>query len=44
MGHAGAIVSGRSDTTEEKLAFLRACGITCVDDLAAVGSVVKKMV
>ena len=44
MGHAGAIVSGRSDSSEEKLAFLRACGITCVDDLADIGAVVKKMV
>lgn len=43
MGHAGAIVSGRSDTTEEKLAFLRNCGIVCVDELADVGRTVKKI-
>ena len=44
MGHAGAIVSGRSDTTEEKIAFLKDCGIVCVDDLATIGKVVKDMV
>lgn len=43
MGHAGAIVSGRSDTTEEKLAFLKQCGIVCVDDLSRIGHVVKSM-
>lgn len=44
MGHAGAIVSGRSDTTEEKIAFLKDCGIVCVDDLATIGKVVKDIV
>lgn len=44
MGHAGAIVSGRSDTTEEKIAFLKECGIVCVDDLATIGKVVKDVV
>ena len=44
MGHAGAIVSGRSDTTEEKIAFLKECGIVCVDDLATIGKVVKNIV
>ena len=44
MGHAGAIVSGRADTTEEKLAFLKQCGIVCVDDLAKIGHIVKAMV
>lgn len=43
MGHAGAIVSGRSDTTEEKLAFLGQCGIVCVDDLAAIGRTAKHL-
>ena len=43
MGHAGAIVSGRSDTTEEKLAFLKECGITCVDSLADIGRTVKSL-
>lgn len=41
MGHAGAIVSGRSDTTEEKIAFLKECGIICVDDLAEIGRTAK---
>ena len=44
MGHAGAIVSGRSDTTEEKIAFLKDCGIVCVDDLATIGKVVKNII
>lgn len=44
MGHAGAIVSGRSDTTEEKLAFLERCGIVCVDELADIGRTVKTLV
>ncbi|WP_418764577.1 succinate--CoA ligase subunit alpha [Mailhella sp.] len=43
MGHAGAIVSGRSDTTEEKIAFLKQCGIVCVDDLAAIGHTAKRV-
>ena len=44
MGHAGAIVSGRADTTEEKLAFLKQCGIVCVDDLASIGKIAKNIV
>ena len=44
MGHAGAIVSGRSDTTEEKITFLKECGIVCVDDLATIGKVVKNII
>ena len=44
MGHAGAIVSGRADTTEEKLAFLKQCGIVCVDDLTSIGKIAKNIV
>ena len=42
MGHAGAIVSGRSETSEEKSAYLAACGIICVDALAAIGDTVRR--
>lgn len=42
MGHAGAIVSGRNETTEEKLAFLASCGIVCVDSLTEIGSTVRR--
>ena len=31
MGHAGAIVGGKSDTAEAKKAIMRECGITVVD-------------
>ncbi len=44
MGHAGAIVSGRSESTEEKLAHLARCGVVCVDTLADMGATVKKVV
>ena len=44
MGHAGAIVSGRSESTEEKLAHLARCGIVCVDTLADMGATVKRVV
>lgn len=44
MGHAGAIVSGRSESTEEKLAHLARCGIVCVNTLADMGATVKKVV
>lgn len=42
MGHAGAIVSGRSETSEEKSAYLTLCGIICVDALADIGATVKR--
>lgn len=42
MGHAGAIVSGRSETSEEKSAYLASCGIICVEALADIGATVKR--
>ncbi|MCX6272146.1 MAG: succinate--CoA ligase subunit alpha [Bacteroidetes bacterium] len=38
MGHAGAIVGGKSDTAEAKKEILRECGIHVVDSPAEIGS------
>ena len=38
MGHAGAIVGGKSDTAEAKKAIMRECGITVVDSPADIGT------
>jgi len=40
MGHAGAIVGGKDDTAEAKMAILRECGVFVVDSPAEIG---KKM-
>ncbi len=40
MGHAGAIIGGKSDTAEAKKEILRDCGIHVVDSPANIG---KKM-
>lgn len=37
MGHAGAIVGGKSDTAEAKKAILRDCGVHVVDSPAEIG-------
>lgn len=37
MGHAGAIVGGKSDTAEAKKEILRECGIVVVDSPADIG-------
>jgi succinyl-CoA synthetase alpha subunit len=37
MGHAGAIVGGKSDTAEAKKEILRGCGIVVVDSPADIG-------
>jgi len=37
MGHAGAIVGGKSDTAEAKKVILRQCGLTVVDSPADIG-------
>ncbi len=41
MGHAGAIIGGKSDTAEAKKAILRECGVHVVDSPADIG---KRMV
>ncbi len=40
MGHAGAIIGGKSDTADAKKAILRECGVHVVDSPADIG---KKM-
>lgn len=42
MGHAGAIISGKKGTAEEKTKVLQAAGITMVSSLADIGEAVKK--
>ena len=37
MGHAGAIVGGKDDTAEAKMAILRECGITVAESPAEIG-------
>lgn len=44
MGHAGAIIGGKDDTAEAKMAILRACNITVVDSPAIIGSTMAEMV
>jgi succinyl-CoA synthetase alpha subunit len=43
MGHAGAIISGKSGTAQEKMAVLKAAGIRVVADLTKVGEAVKEL-
>jgi succinyl-CoA synthetase alpha subunit len=43
MGHAGAIISGKSGTAQGKMAVLEAAGIRVVMDLTRVGEVVKEV-
>lgn len=43
MGHAGAIVGGKSDTAEAKKAIMRECGITVVDSPAEIGGAMLKL-
>ena len=38
MGHAGAIIGGKSDTAEAKKTILRQCGVHVVDSPADIGS------
>jgi succinyl-CoA synthetase alpha subunit len=38
MGHAGAIIGGKSDTAEAKKLILRDCGVTVIDSPADIGA------
>jgi succinyl-CoA synthetase alpha subunit len=42
MGHAGAIVEGGSGTHAGKIAALRECGVTVVDNLSEIGATVAR--
>ncbi len=37
MGHAGAIIGGKDDTAEDKMAIMRECGINVVESPAHIG-------
>ncbi|MEL7426584.1 MAG: succinate--CoA ligase subunit alpha, partial [Bacteroidota bacterium] len=44
MGHAGAIIGGKDDTAEAKMAIMEACGIHVVKSPAEIGvTMVKAM-
>lgn len=43
MGHAGAIVGGKDDTAQAKMAIMKECGIHVVDSPAEIGSTVAKV-
>jgi succinyl-CoA synthetase alpha subunit len=44
MGHAGAIIGGKSDTAEAKKKILRECGVHVVDSPADIGTTMAKLV
>jgi succinyl-CoA synthetase alpha subunit len=44
MGHAGAIISGGSGSAKDKIAALKAAGITIADTPADLGTAVKKAI
>ncbi len=43
MGHAGAIISGGKGTAADKMATMRACGITVVESPATIGITMKQV-
>lgn len=43
MGHAGAIISGGKGTAADKMATMRACGITVVESPATIGTTMKSV-
>jgi succinyl-CoA synthetase alpha subunit len=42
MGHAGAIIGGKTDTADAKKSILRECGVIVVDSPADIGSAMVK--
>ena len=43
MGHAGAIISGGKGTAADKIATMKACGITVVESPAEIGITMKRL-
>lgn len=43
MGHAGAIVGGKEDTAQAKMAILRECGITVCESPALIGKTMAQV-
>lgn len=43
MGHAGAIVGGKEDTAQAKMAILRECGITVCESPALIGKTMAEL-
>jgi succinyl-CoA synthetase alpha subunit len=43
MGHAGAIIGGKDDTAEAKMAIMAECGIHVVDSPANIGETVARV-
>ncbi len=43
MGHAGAIIGGKADTAEAKVAIMKQCGIHVVQSPADIGITVKRV-
>ncbi len=43
MGHAGAIISGGKGTAADKMATMKACGITVVESPATIGVTMKNL-
>jgi succinyl-CoA synthetase alpha subunit len=43
MGHAGAIIGGKDDTAEAKMAVMEACGIHVVRTPAAIGETMRRV-
>jgi succinyl-CoA synthetase alpha subunit len=44
MGHAGAIIGGKDDTAEAKMAIMRACGIHVVESPAQIGATMAHLI
>ena len=43
MGHAGAIIAGGKGTAAEKMAAMRAAGMTVVENPAEIGAAIEKV-